>query len=83
MSQMIVLFWKEFFIWMGIAFFISCPISWFVMHRWLQNFAYRTPLYWWIFALAGFAGLCIALATVSWQAYKSARCNPVDALRYE
>jgi putative ABC transport system permease protein len=81
--QMIFLFWKELYGWIAIAFAIACPVSWYVMHRWLENFAYRTPVNWWIFAGAGTGALVIALVTVSWQAYKSASCNPVDALRYE
>ena len=69
--------------WVAIAFIISCPISWFIMHRWLENFAYKTDLSWWIFALAGLLALGIALLTVSWQSWKAATRNPVDALRYE
>ena len=69
--------------WVAIAFIISCPISWFIMHRWLENFAYKTELSWWIFALAGFLALGIALVTVSWQSWKAATRNPVEALRYE
>jgi len=53
------------------------------MHRWLGNFAYKTELSWWIFAIAGFLALIIALLTVSIQSYKAASQNPVEALRYE
>jgi putative ABC transport system permease protein len=53
------------------------------MHKWLQNFAYRTNLSWWVFVLAGFVALLIALLTVSVQSYRAARKNPVEALRYE
>jgi putative ABC transport system permease protein len=53
------------------------------MNPWLQNFAYRTELSWWIFALAGLMALVIALLTVSWQSWREARRNPVEALRYE
>ena len=53
------------------------------MNRWLQNFAYRIDLSWWIFVLAGALALVIALATVSTQAIKAATANPVDSLRYE
>jgi len=53
------------------------------MNKWLQNFAYRISLGWWIFALAGAMSLLIALLTVSWQSYRAAGKNPVDALRYE
>lgn len=69
--------------WVSIAFIIACPISYFVMNKWLQNFAYKTELSWWVFALAGCIALLIALLTVSWQTYRAARRNPVEALRYE
>ena len=67
----------------AIAFVISAPIGWFAMHRWLQNFAYKTELSWWIFALAGILSIGIALITVSWQSWRAARRNPIEALRYE
>jgi ABC-type antimicrobial peptide transport system permease subunit len=51
--------------------------------KWLQNFAYRINIDWWVFALAGFLALLIAFLTVSWQSYKAASINPVEALRYE
>ncbi len=69
--------------WVAIAFVISTPIAWYAMHRWLENFAYKTELSWWIFTLAGVSALLIALFTVSWQSWKAASRNPVEALRYE
>ncbi|NIR49133.1 ABC transporter permease [candidate division KSB1 bacterium] len=66
-----------------IANVIAWPIAWYAMNRWLQNFAYRTDIDWFVFALAGGLALIIALATVSSQAIKAAVANPVDALRYE
>lgn len=83
MFQMIYLLWKEIIIWTAVAFVIATPIGWYVMHRWLQNFAYKTGLSWWIFTLAGLLALAIALIAVSWQAYRAASRNPVEALRYE
>jgi len=53
------------------------------MYKWLQNYSYRTGLVWWIFALAGILAMGIALLTVSWQSWKAATRNPVEALRYE
>lgn len=73
----------DFVKWVGIAFVIATPIAWYAMDKWLQNFAYRTPLSWWIFTLAGLAVLGIAMLTVSWQSWQAARRNPVEALRYE
>jgi len=73
----------DFIAWVIIAFVIACPIAWFAMHKWLENFAYRTELSWWIFVLAGVIALVIALLTVSWQSWRAATRNPVEALRYE
>jgi len=73
----------DFIKWVTIAYVIACPIAWFAMHKWLQGFAYKTELSWWIFVLAGILALGIALLTVSWQSWKAATRNPVEALRYE
>jgi putative ABC transport system permease protein len=69
--------------WVIVAFILATPIAWYAMNLWLQNFAYRTQLSWWIFAFAGLAAFAIALLTVSWQSWRAARRNPVEALRYE
>ncbi len=69
--------------WTLIGFVIACPIAWFAMNKWLENFAYKTTLSWWIFLLAGVLALGIALLTVSWQSWRAATRNPVEALRYE
>ncbi|PIF02673.1 MAG: hypothetical protein CR987_01055, partial [Draconibacterium sp.] len=74
---------KGFIKWVIIAFVIATPIAYYAMNRWLENFAYKTALSWWIFALVGVAALAIALFTVSWQSYRAASRNPVEALRYE
>ena len=74
---------KEYIVWVLVSILIASPIAWFAMHRWLENFAYKTELSWWIFALTGLLALGIALLTVSWQSWKAATRNPVEALRYE
>ncbi len=74
---------KESTKWILTSFTIACPIAWFIMNKWLENFAYKTELSWWIFALAGAVTLIIALFTVSWQSWKAATRNPVESLRYE
>ncbi len=74
---------QNFIKWVGLAFVISIPIAWLAMDKWLEGFAYKTTLSWWIFALAGIAALTIALLTVSWQSFKAASVNPVEALRDE
>jgi putative ABC transport system permease protein len=58
-------------------------LAWFVMNKWLQDFAYRTPVSWWIYVLAGLLAIIIALITVSFQAIKAAIANPVKSLRTE
>ncbi len=73
----------DFIKWVAIAFVISCPIAWYAIHIWLENFAYKTELSWWIFVLAGFIAMAIALLTVSLQSYRAATRNPVESLRYE
>ncbi|HEV9037032.1 MAG TPA: ABC transporter permease [Puia sp.] len=67
----------------GIAFLIAAPLAWFLMNRWLEGFAYRTGLSWWIFAGAGAAAVGIAVATISFQSIRAALANPVDSLRTE
>lgn len=69
--------------WILVGFLLACPIAGYIMHRWLENFAYKTELSWWVFALAGLLVLGIALLTVSFQSWKAATRNPVEALRYE
>jgi putative ABC transport system permease protein len=66
-----------------ISVLIAVPLSYYLMNKWLQNFEFRTEISWWIIPLAGFGTLLMALITISFQAYKSARANPVDALKYE
>jgi len=82
-SHVMVSLNKVFVIWVAVAFIIACPIAWFTMNKWLQNFAYKMQLSWWIFAIAGLIALIIALLTVSWQSWRAANKNPVESLRYE
>jgi putative ABC transport system permease protein len=82
-SEVMLLLNKDFLKWVAIAFVIACPVAWYIMNRWLQNFAYKTELSWWIFALSGFLTLLVALFTVSWQSWRAANRNPVEGLRYE
>ena len=74
---------NDFAIWVVISIVIATPIAYYAMNKWLENFAYKTDLSWWIFALAGLLALGIALLTVSWQSWEAATRNPVEALRYE
>jgi putative ABC transport system permease protein len=74
---------KDFLSLLVIAIFIACPIAYYAMSKWLANFAYKTELSWWIFALAGLLAMAIALLTVSLQSYRAATRNPVESLRSE
>ena len=66
-----------------IANLIAWPLAWFALNRWLQDYAYRVSLSWWVFLIAGFAALLIALGTISFQAIRAAVANPVESLRTE
>ncbi|SEW52385.1 ABC transporter permease [Chitinophaga arvensicola] len=74
---------KDFLKLVGISFIIATPIAWWGMHQWLETFAYRIPLSWWMFGLAGMLAMLIALCTVSVQAVKGAIANPIRSLKTE
>ena len=74
---------KDFIKWVLMSFLIACPIAYFVMNKWLQNYAYKTEMNWWVFVLGGALTIIIAILTVSWQSWRAARQNPVDSLKYE
>ncbi|MFH0757605.1 MAG: FtsX-like permease family protein [Bacteroidota bacterium] len=69
--------------WVGPGILAGIPLGWYFMKKWLSGFAYRTSLEWWIFALAAIASLAVAVLTVSWQTWRTAKKNPVESLRYE
>ena len=82
-SEVMAMLNRDFVIWVIMAFVIAAPVSWLAMHRWLENFAYKTSLSWWIFVLSGLSALLIAFIAVSFQTWKAATRNPVESLRYE
>jgi len=82
-SKIVALLSKDFAKLVALAFVIAVPIAYFVMTRWLQNFAFRSPVHVWIFLLAGLAAILIAQLTISFQALKAANTDPADALRFE
>lgn len=82
-AKIIILISREFFLLIIIAFFIAAPVGYYFIGKWLQNFAYRAEIHWWIFGLAGLAVLFIAAATISFQSIRAARANPVESLRTE
>jgi len=82
-SQVVALLAKDFLFMVLIAFIVAVPVTWFAMHKWLEEFAYRIDIGWTVFALAGCIAIFIAFATVSFQAIKAAIANPVKSLRTE
>ncbi len=82
-SSIVQLISKDFLKLVLIAIVIAAPVAWWAMRKWLDGFAYRINMGWWVFVLAGFIALFIALATVSFQAIKAAIANPIKSLRTE
>ena len=81
--NIVFLFTKEFSKWVLIANIIAWPAAWFVMNKWVENFAYRTSIGWNLFLLSGIIAFIIAVLTISYQVVKSAVVNPVNSIRYE
>ncbi|QDH81281.1 FtsX-like permease family protein [Echinicola soli] len=81
--EIIVLLNADFVRWVLVAFAIACPVSYYFMSKWLESFAYKTTLDWWIFGLAGLLTLCVALLTISGLSYRAAITNPVNVLKDE
>jgi putative ABC transport system permease protein len=74
---------KDFVLLVGLSCLIAIPLAGWLLHQWLQGYAYRTEISWWIFAAAGIGAMGITLITVSFQSVKAARTNPVSSLRSE
>lgn len=82
-QQIVQLLSSDFLRLVAIALLLAFPIGWYAMHKWLLDFAYRTPIDWWVFVLSGGMVLFIAIGTISFQAYRAAVANPVESLRDE
>jgi putative ABC transport system permease protein len=82
-GNIVVLLSADFIRLVIVAIIIATPIAWFIMYKWLQDFAYRIDIGWWVFVVAGLLAVGIALATISWQAMRAAVANPAKALRSE
>jgi putative ABC transport system permease protein len=82
-SNIVLLLSKDFVKLVVVAFIVATPVAWYIMHNWLQDFAYRVTISPWLFLIAGFFAVFIALATISFQAIKAALANPVKSLRTE
>jgi putative ABC transport system permease protein len=73
----------DFLKWVALAFIIASPAAFLIIKKWLNQFAYKTDLSWWIFILVGLVAIGVAMITVSWQSWRAATRNPIEALRYE
>ena len=82
-ANIVLLLSRDFILLIGIAFLIASPVAWWIMHRWLQDFAYRIPLDPWIFIAAGLLAILIAIFTISYQSVRAAMTTPVKSLRTE
>ena len=82
-SQIVSLLSTDFIKLVALAIIIAVPVAWWAMHRWLEDFAYRTNFSWWIFAISGAGMFIVALLTLSIQTIRSAVANPVKSLRTE
>jgi putative ABC transport system permease protein len=82
-SNIVILLSKDFIKLVIVAFIIASPVAWYIMHNWLNDFAYRINIQWWVFAIAGLLSVAIALATISFLAIKAAVANPVKSLGTE
>jgi len=82
-KNIILLFSKEFIQLIIISGIIAIPLSYYVLSKWLQNFAYSTKLSWWVFAVSIIITIVVSSLSVFYRAYRAASQNPVDALRYE
>ena len=81
--DLLIMLNSDFLKWFPFAFVVACPAGWYLMHKWLQNFTYKTELHWWVFLLSAVISLTITMLTVSLRSWKVATKNPVEALRYE
>ena len=82
-NSIVALSSKDFIVLVVVAMIIATPVAWYSMNRWLEGFAYRIDIHFWIFLLAGVAAIAVAALTISFQAIKAARGNPVTSLRSE
>ncbi|HEX2967645.1 MAG TPA: ABC transporter permease [Bacteroidales bacterium] len=81
--EVMIMLNTNFIKWIAFSFILACPVAYYIMHKWLENFANKSNLSLWVFIISGFSIFIIALLTVSLQTIKAATRNPVEALRYE
>jgi putative ABC transport system permease protein len=83
LAQVVGLLIRDFAVLIGIAFVIAAPLGWYLMNSWLQEFAYRIQVDWWMVLIAGLAAFSVAILTIGYQSLRTARENPVNALKNE
>ncbi len=82
-SEIIGMLMNGFMKWIVVAFIVACPVAYYAMRRWLEDFAYRTSMDWWIFAAAGLIAMFVAGCMICWQSWRAANVNPVEVLKQE
>jgi len=82
-GQIVAMLSKDFLKLVGISFAVAFPVGYYAMDKWLQSFAYRIEMQWWLFVLAGLITILIAFATIGWKSFKAATMNPIKSLRTE
>jgi len=82
-GQIFVLLSKNFLVLVFVALLIASPLAWWTMNKWLEGYAYRTSIPWWVFLITGLLAVFIAMATISYQTIRAATANPVKSLRTE
>lgn len=82
-SEILIMLTKDFLSWLVIALVLAIPVAFLAAHTWLEGFAYKINISWWMFLLAGVSTMFITMVTVSWYSYKAAKQNPVESLRIE
>ena len=82
-TEILLMLNQNLFIQFAVSCLIAFPLAYYAVSRWLENFAYQTPMSWWVFALGGLIVLAVSLLTVSWESYKAARVNPVEGIKSE
>ena len=82
-SEIVAMLSKDFLMLVFISFFIAFPLGYYLMNKWLESFAYRIEMQFWLFVLAALITLLIAFGTIGWKSFKAATMNPIKALRDE
>jgi len=82
-KEVLIMLTSDFIKWFAISFVIACPVAWYAMQKWLENFVYKIDMGWWVFFVAGIVVLLVTLLTVCLKSWRAALRNPVAALRYE